>query len=237
MIKIIIFITFITVILSQPVAAFAATLSLSPASGTFNKGCTFKLNVNVDTGGAQTDGTDAIIRFDPTRASATQITPGNIYSDYPGTNIDSTGKITISGLASVSSPFSGNGTLATIDFSVPSTAPTGATAITFEFDPNDPTKTTDSNIVERNTVKDVLTSVTNGNYTIGTGSCLGQGQTNPGSSSSTTNPGGATSTTSAQPKTIDELIGQPPGSIEMTYIIAITGTILTIIGILGLSLL
>lgn len=228
----------ITVILSSPVAAFAATLSLSPSSGTFNRGCSFTLTINVDTAGAQTDGTDAIVRFDPTRVSATNVNPGSIYNDYPGTNIDSTGKITISGLASVSTPFQGSGTLATLDFSVPSVAPAGATALTFDFDSSDPTKTTDSNVVERNTVKDVLTSVTNGNYTIGTGSCASQTSTpgNQGGGGTVINNqgGGSVSTPSG---TIPVKILPPAGSEQLTFTLAIIGGVLTLLGILGLALL
>ena len=221
--------------------AIAATLSLSPSSGTFNRGCAFKLNVNVDTAGAQTDGTDAVIRFDPTRVLATQITAGTIYNDYPGTNIDSTGKITISGLASVSSPFSGTGTLAAIDFNVPSTAPTGATAVTFEFDPNDPAKTTDSNVVERNTVRDVLTAVTNGNYTIGAGSCASQGggTTGGGSIGGGATGGGTTGggSIASGSGTIPLKSLPPAGSQQLTVVFAIIGSVLTILGILGRALL
>jgi len=222
-----------------PSSAFAATLSLSPASGTFNRGCSFKLNINVDTGGAQTDGTDAIVRFDPTRVSATQISPGTIYNDYPGTNIDATGKITISGLASVSAPFSGSGTLASVDFNVPSAAPTGATAVTFDFDPNDPSKTTDSNVVERNTVRDVLSNVTNGNYTIGTGSCAGQGGgTTGGGTTGGGTAGGGTVATGSGTIPLKTLQTLPPArSEQLTLTFAIVGSVLTILGILGLALL
>lgn len=240
-IKIIIIIIFITVILSLPASALAATLSLSPATGTFNRSCNFTLTIALDTQGAQTDGTDAVLRFDPTRVSATKINPGVIYPDYPGTNIDSTGKITISGLASVNQAFSGTGTLATIDFTVPSGAPTGAAALTFEFDPNDLTKTTDSNVVERSTVKDVLSSVTNGNYTIGSGSCSSQTATpgnqgggTPGSSEGSLNKGGGTSgsTESSVAKTLP-----PAGTEQLTFTLAIIGSVLTMLGILGLALL
>jgi len=245
-IKIITFITFITFIFMLPAIASAATLSLSPSTGTFNRGCTFSLAVNLNTQNAQTDGTDAIIIFDPTRVTGTNITPGTIYPDYPGTNIDSTGKITISGLSSVSQPFSGTGTLATIDFSVPVTAPVGATAVTFDFNPADPTKTTDSNVVERNTVRDVLSSVTNGSYTIGSGSCTSQTQTTSGTGVTTggggtttvvTGGGGTTTTTTGgttttQPKTLP-----PAGSETLTFTIAIVGATLTILGIIGLAIL
>ena len=95
---------FIT-ILATPTLAAAATLTLSPSTGDFNRGCSFSIDVDVDTGAVQTDGTDAIILYDPTRFTVTSITNGSIYEDYPGNNDDAAaGKITISGLASVSTP-------------------------------------------------------------------------------------------------------------------------------------
>lgn len=194
----------------------------------------------MDTQSEQTDGTDAIVLYDQSKFSASSITSGSIYADYPGNNIDETaGKVTISGLASVSSAFSGQGTLATINFSVKDTAGTGATVIRFDFDANDKTKTTDSNVVQRGTVADILSSVVNGNYTIGSGTCGAA----PGGTVGTlprTGGQGAVSTPSGQTKTIDQLVdqtGKGPGTAELTYTIAIVGSILTILGILGLALL
>lgn len=223
-IKIIIIIIVITFILSP--AAYAATLSLSPSSGTFNRGCVSLIAVVLDAAGTQTDGSDAILKYDPSRINATSITSGTIYPDYPGNNIDSSsGKITISGLASVQQAFSGKGTLATINFSVPENAPTGATSVKFEFDPNDKAKTTDSNVVERGTIVDVLNSVVDGNYTIGTGAC--------GTTVTTPKGGASVSTPSAEvKKTLP-----PAGTETFTYAVAILGSIFTILGFLGLVLL
>ena len=230
--------SFIFLFLVLPKTAKAASLSLSPATGTLNIGCTYSLDVVLDTAGAQTDGTDAILNFDSTRFSinSNSIIPNtNIYPDFPGNNVDeSSGKITISGLASVSSAFSGKGTLATLRFVVKDQAPTGATQITFEFDPNDKAKTTDSNVVERNTVVDVLNSVTNGSFVIGKGAC--------GSNIASPLPQGAdsVSTPAGQLKNLDQLVdktGKGTGTVELTSVVAIVGGVLTILGILGLALL
>ncbi len=160
---------------SPPTSSQKATLSLDPSDGTLNRGCNFSLNVNVDTGGAQTDGTDAILLYDPSKLTATSIANGTIYADYPADDIDSkNGKITISGLASVSTPVSGKSTFATVNFTIPASAADGATQVTFDFDPNNKAKSTDSNVVQRGTVVDVLNSVVNGKYTIGTGTCDSQ---------------------------------------------------------------
>lgn len=231
--------------LVNPSFAMAATLVLSPSSGTFNKNCPMDIEIKLDTGGQQTDGTDAIIFYDSSKLTATTPTNGSIYSEYPGTNVDDQGgKITISGLASVASAFSGAGTLATLHFTVKDTSTTGATVVRFDFDPNDKTKTTDSNVVERGTVVDILSSVTNGNYTIGSG-------TTCGASSSSTSPGGTNtpggqgavivvpSTPSAQipVKQIPVKTLPPAGSEQFTFTIAIVGSVLTVLGILGLALL
>lgn len=247
-ITIIIIIIFITVILPQ--AALAATLSLSPASGTFNRNCDFSLTIDLDTTGTQTDGTDAILRYDSSRFTAKNIVSGTIYPDYPGNNIcennalcPGAGKITVSGLAAVSTPFSGKGSLATINFTVLPNAQNTATAITFDFDPNDKTKTTDSNVVERGTVADVLSSVINGNYTIGTGTACTQGSTGTGTGTGTgigtgtslVGQGGAGGTPSAQQISTKAL--PPAGSEQLTFAITIVGATLVILGILGLALL
>lgn len=235
------FLLFLSLSLLIPSSVLAASLSLSPSSGTFNKGCPVTLDINLDTTNSDTDGTDAILFYDNTRFSATSIDtelPTKIYSDYPGSNIDeATGKITVSGLASVSSGFNGKGTLAKINLTVKEAAPTGATQVKFDYTSGG--KTTDSNVVQRGTVADILTSVTNGNYTIGTGTC--------GAATTTTKTGtaqgqatGFTSTPSAQiqqPASLDQAVGGKTGTAEFTFTLAIVGTVLTIFGVLGLALL
>jgi len=74
--------------------------------------------------------------------------------------------------------------MATVTFTVSSTATLGPAKISFDFDPNDKTKTTDSNVVEHGTVVDLLTSAPDGNYTIADGSC--SGSTSPAPSGSDT---------------------------------------------------
>jgi hypothetical protein len=154
------------------ILAAGSTLSLSPATGTFNKNCNFSLQVIVDTGGYDTDGTDAILIYDTTRFSANKINNGTIYQDYPGNNIDAqNGKITVSGLSSVGSAYKGAGVLATIDFSVMPDAPAGASQIKFDFDPTNKAKTTDSNVVERGTMAETLSQVVDGSFVVGSGNC------------------------------------------------------------------
>lgn len=225
--------------LFTPVYAAGGTLSLSPAAGTFNQGCSFSLNILLDTGGAQSDGTDAILLYDSTRFTATAINNGTIYSDYPGDVIDTqNGKVTVSGLASISSPFTGSGTLATVDFTVISNAPAGATKVSFDFDPNDKAKTTDSNVVERGTVTDILSQVNNGTYTIGSGTCPGVTPT-PTPRSGGYYPGGVggPSTPSANPIPTKTPVLPASADVSPTLMLTIAGGVLTLLGILGVALL
>ncbi|MBI4038165.1 hypothetical protein HY387_00725 [Candidatus Daviesbacteria bacterium] len=232
--KIFLLLTVTYLLLAIPSLALAATLSLSPATGTFNRGCNFSLNVELNTAGVQTDGTDAILKYDISRLNATSITSGTIYPDYPGNNIDAqNGKITISGLASVAQAFSGSGTLGTINFTVSPQAPTGATLITFDFDPNDKAKTIDSNVVERGTIAEVLSAVTNGSYTIGTGTCGAQTQT----IGTTPTQGAGGTGVAATPSAGLQKTLPPAGGEQLTFTVAILGTVLTVLGLLGLILL
>lgn len=234
--KILGFIVILVFFLINPVWAIAATLSLSPVSGTFNKNCSFTLDISLDTAGAQTDGTDAILIYDSSRFTATSIQAGTIYSDYPGNNIDDpSGKVTVSGLASVSQAFSGKGSLAKVNFTAKENAPTGATQVKFDFDGKDKTKTTDSNVVERGTVADILSSVVNGNYTIGSGACGAAVTTLPATGQGAV----SVSTPSAQipVKEVPLKTLPPAGSEQLTFTLAIIGSVLTVLGILGLALL
>lgn len=239
-----------------PAGVFAATLSLDPSSGTFNKGCTYSVKANLDTKGAKVDGADVILVYDTSKlsTSTSQInTTGAVFPEYPANSVSTpdgsgTGKITIYGFAALNQPFSGTGTVATINFTVPSTAQTGATSLKFDFDPADPTNTKDANVVENGTVAELLNGVTDGNYTIGSGSCSGASPS-PSSSSSSTGRGG----TSSSGSTINDSSGSqttqtksPPPQTKKapvlnetalsmpTVILATVGGILVAVGALGL---
>lgn len=149
-----------------------AVLSFSPLSGTYNKGCNFKVNINLDTGGNPTDGTDAVVLFDPKRLSVKTVKNGTLYSSYPAGDIDNNkGRLVVSGLSSSSSFFTGSGTLATIEFQVLSGTPPGSAYVKFDFDPYDMSKTTDSNVVKVGVTEDILGRVDNASFTIGSASC------------------------------------------------------------------
>lgn len=231
-------------LLFVPVAyAASAALSLSPATGTFNQGCSFSLNIMVDTGGVNTIGTDSILFYDPTRFTAQAIRKGTIYSEYPGNSIDAqNGKVTVSGLASTTSAFNGSGILATIDFAVLTGAPAGASQMTFDFAQG---STTDSNIVEKGTINDILSKITNGNFAVGTGVC----GTTPTPTPTGSRGGPITATGSGGRGTVAPTLGGQGGIVPTTAPLANSGDLnttliiggaagmLIMFGILGLALL
>ncbi len=233
---IVFFLSFIIYHLSFITLTLASTLALSPSTGTFNRSCSFNLDIILDTQGAGADGVDVLnLNFDSSKFTATTIdTQNKIFSDYPGNNIDnSTGKIVISGLAAFGKPFTGTGKFASVTFSVKDAATTGVTQMTFDFDPNDKTKTSDSNVAAGGV--ETLNAVTNGSYTIGTGICSGSQVT----SGITTAPNVGSGVTSPSSKGGFIPVKTLPqgGTEETTATIAIVGSILTILGILGIVLL
>lgn len=237
--KIILALTLFTYLL-YPSLTFAATLTLSPASATFVRGCSYPVAILVNTEGKQVDGVDAILDYDPSRLTTTQdrIANGTVFPEFITSIDESTRKITIGGVTSVAA-FSGSGTFATINFTVPNEAPTGTTQLTFDFDQNDKTNTRDSNVVERATVVDLLSQVTNGSYTIAEnkGSCATGAS--PSTAPAYTTPRGATgpqATDSAQTEQQPIYKQLPKGGIfEQTIILATVGTIFIALGIIGLS--
>ncbi len=228
---------------------YAASLTLNPATGTITKGCNVSIKIDLDTENKETDGTDVILDYDPAILSATTntVTNGTIYQDYPGNAVDATNKkISISGISSVSSPFNGKGTFATINFTVSPSAQDGAnTTLKFEFDPSNLNNTTDTNVVERGTIQDVLNKVVDGSYTVGSGGCTaGSGvSAGTGGNTVTARTQGSTDSSSSGSLTkgcltIDQCNGgKSPGLFDNTFMLLGAGGAFVILGILGLALL
>ena len=111
--------------------------------------------VRIFTGGNNTDGTDLIIGYDSNmlEVATASVTKGSIYGDYPLISV-SGGKIAISGI-SIDSTFNGVGVLANLNFTAKQT---GQTTLSVDYTAG---KTTDSNIIETGSGKDILDQVTN----------------------------------------------------------------------------
>lgn len=213
----------ILLILVTPISASAASFTLTPATGTFNKGCNFSVKVNLDSAGAKVDSAEAAILFDNgkiTPASAA-VSQGTIFPTYVPVTTASSGKIVVSGISNPGTPFSGSGTFTTLNFMVRADATPGPFTLKFDFDPNDRGKTTDSNVVETSTIAELLSSVGDGSYNIGTGpNCSG-----------TTQPVGGTSSGTLTPQTLTPQ-GVAPGFSVPTTVIAISAMTLILVGVI-----
>ncbi|MBI5530202.1 MAG: fibronectin type III domain-containing protein [Candidatus Doudnabacteria bacterium] len=153
-----------------PAAAKAATLSLSPTSNSVTVGSTFTVNINLDTTSQSVYGVDIYsLHFNPSilqvvdsdgATAGVQITAGTLMPNNQYNTVDNTnGIIQFSQTsATTGSNYTGSGVLATITFRG---AATGSSAVTFDFTLN---STTDTNVASL--YSDVLTAVTNGNYTV-----------------------------------------------------------------------
>lgn len=142
--------------------ALAASLSISPASGSYRVGETFEIRINLDTAGARTSGTDVKLNYDPARLDAVAIAKGSLYPLYVGEQIDTTnGMVRISGLSSSSNQlFSGSGVFATVRFRPRAT---GTTQLNFDFTPGEKN---DCNVADFDNQNDALSSVSRASYTL-----------------------------------------------------------------------
>lgn len=212
-----------TLLFSTP--ASAATLSLSPTSGSIGRGCSFSVDIRIDTSGVESDSADVVLLYNPQQVSASSIINGTIFTDYPGNSIDNTeGKVRIYALAASNASFTGSGSMATVNFIASSSAQLTQTPITLDFDPLTPTKTTDSNVIQKGSTTDILSSVANGSYTVSNASCLA------GLSSTTSQSQGQTASESATVTSLPDT-----GTTENTLIFIGAGLVLLIVGIAGMS--
>jgi hypothetical protein len=159
-------------------AMAAASLSLSPASQSVTVGGSLTVNVMLDTKGAETDATDAIILYDASKLEATSATLGSLYANKLEENTSISGKVILRATSSATSNYSGSGTFASIVFSGLSA---GEANVSFEFTSG---STTDSNVASAGV--DILGSVADGTYTITSSGIGGTGDTSTDSGTSTT---------------------------------------------------
>ena len=134
--------------------AWAATFSLSPASGSTVSG-TFNVTLSLtDLGGKEVSGIDVYLNYEPSKLEAQRIdVSGGIFADYPLQEIDPTGGklIVLGATAPPHAPVTTPGTIATITFKALRTS--GSTTLSFDYTEG---STTDSNITEAGTGTDIL---------------------------------------------------------------------------------
>ena len=149
--------------------AEAASLSLSPATGTYNVGDEFVVDINLDTESASVDGVDLntvnfnatlleVVDEDP-NTDGVQIFEGEVLAIVAGNTVNNqTGKITFSKLATAGSTYSGSGMVASITFK---TLASGTANVNISYSAD---STLDSNVASAG--DDLLTTVTNASFTI-----------------------------------------------------------------------
>lgn len=133
-------------------------ISLNVPKTSFNAAETIPVSVIIDTGSNTISGADLIVRFDPKILEATpeDLVRGKIFDGYPVMSVDAKkGLISISGINSLKNGFKGSGQFALINLKAKAQ---GKTTLTIDFKKG---STTDSNLVEVNSSKDVLESVDN----------------------------------------------------------------------------
>ncbi len=114
-----IFFSFLALLAGFQIPVLAQTnsphFSLSPTVKEVDVGESFNLDVNIDTGGNNCTGADAIVSYDPDLLEVTATQEGSF---FPTTTIVTTtaGEVSIYGVADSGDPETGSGTLATITF-------------------------------------------------------------------------------------------------------------------------
>lgn len=165
------------------ITPFAATgtptLGLSPANGTIQIDNTLDVNIIADTSGNNTDGAMAILTFNSSdfdvidadaNSPGIQLTKGSLYPNVISNSVNN-GKIIYEGILAFPTnptdpvvPVNGSGTLATIKLKAKQSSSSAEVKFNFVAGSND---MDNSAIVESVSGVNILNSVTNGNYTIG----------------------------------------------------------------------
>jgi len=139
-------------------ALAAASLSFDPASKTVAINETFDVNVVLNTGGAETNGVDAIIRYDGNKLEFVSATMGSLYESIltPNPTPSTPGNLVLG--AATTQTYNGTGIFATINFKA---IAEGTANVYFDFTAG---STTDSNVAYQG--EDLLGSISNASYTI-----------------------------------------------------------------------
>lgn len=116
------------------------------------------VSVMIDTGSHTVDGVDLVVSFDPKilEVASGGLVKGSIFDEYPLMSLDpKKGLLSISGVSNFKNSFKGTGQFATINLRAKVPA---KTSLTIDFNKG---STTDSNLVETATSKDILEDVSN----------------------------------------------------------------------------
>lgn len=147
------------------VRAADATLELSPSSGTIKNGETLNVDIMVNTGGADVGAVDAYLSFDADKFEVTLDDTDSAF-DVVRVHPDAgPGEMDVSTfLASGEDSVTGSALVAILE--VKAKADSGTGSVTLNFTPG---ATGDCNVIEQDTLDDILSSVTDGSYTLAAG--------------------------------------------------------------------
>lgn len=139
----------------------SGSMALSPSTGdyTFIAGTSYPIGILVDSAGKSIDGVDVVITFDPTKVKVdgSSLSTTSLFEQYPLNTVDNVkGEIKLSGGTFSAKPITG--IIATFRFQPLSK---GEVNFVIKFTAG---ATTDSNIADHTTAKDILGSVENGRY-------------------------------------------------------------------------
>jgi hypothetical protein len=151
-----VFLVFLTQ--AKGILAAGVSLSFSPASGSVIAGDTFDIEVVLETGGAKTDGVDLLISYDDLKLETKNAVLGDLYDNKINVDVSQPGKIVLQAVSDAGSSFAGTGTLAVISFRA---VAGGLAPVSFEMEAG---SYLDCNVNYEG--KDILTSVSNGAYTV-----------------------------------------------------------------------
>ncbi len=150
----------------QRASVSSAAISLTTNVTSVKVGDKFTVSINMSSN-RKTDGTDLVILYDAKVLSVDTISGknplilGSIYKDYPLNALDAqNSRVTVSGITDQKDGVSANGLFGSLVFTAKSA---GQTKISLDFTLG---KTTDSNVIESATGKDILGSVGNLELTI-----------------------------------------------------------------------
>ena len=150
-------------------AGTGGSISLSPSSGTITVGQNLTVSILANSAGQEVTGVD--IRYLHYNTSdfelQGQVQKGSLFSNYSTASDTTAGTISISGTISGGEAQKAvSGVLATMTFKA---LKVSTTQLTFDYDPANPTKTTDTNMVRDDgagNIGDILEQVTGGTYTL-----------------------------------------------------------------------
>lgn len=142
------------------------TLSLSPASGTYNLNQVFSVTVHVDSGGQVVDGVDAILRYDPTQLEVAALPAQTLFGTGQSSpvisNDPATGEIDLVGLATSGQGQSVSGVLASVQFQV---IGTGNAPVVLYYGSGESGL---SGVLQHGTGSNILTVVNSSSFTVPT---------------------------------------------------------------------